>query len=211
MRNVTIRDVAGRAGVSINTVSRALTGKRDVSEKTRALVQAVAVSMDYRPNAMAQSLVGKHTRTLGLVVTDCTDHYYANVIRSAEQVASSQGFALLLVNSNESVLKEIQALSLLRERRVDGILLTAVDADAPHVQQILKRDLPIVLVSRRPKRGTYPYVGSDKVAGELLAVRHLVELGHRQIAQLGRTDSPSSAREQLEGWRKAMQKLRTYP
>jgi LacI family transcriptional regulator len=204
VKTVTIRDIAESAGVSINTVSRALNDRPDVSATTRARVRAVAEGLDYQPNAMARSLVGRRSRTIGLVVTDCTDPYYAGLIRAIEEVASAHNYALLPVSSNETVAKEAQAIRILRERRVDGILLTAVDVEAPHVRRLLQLGLPSVLVSRRPRQAAGPFVGNDNVAGEILAVRHLLDLGHRRIAAITRPGSASSARERLQGWRWAL-------
>jgi LacI family transcriptional regulator len=198
---IRLRDIAERAGVSINTVSRALNAKPDVNAETRAAVVAIARALGYTPNLLARSLLRGRSHSVGLVVTDCTDPFYAALIHAAEAVLSSSGFGLLLATSNESTDKERRALSMLRERRTDGLLLTPVDVDAAHVRQLLRGDLPVVLLGRRPAGYGGAFVGTDNVAGVRALVRHLVQLGHRGIAHVTREDRASSAAERLEGYR----------
>jgi LacI family transcriptional regulator len=201
---VRLRDIAEQAGVSVNTVSRALTGKPDINNDTRERVQALAERLGYMPNLLARSLLRGSTRTVGLVVTDCTDPFYAGLIRAVENTLSREGFGLLLATSNEHVDKERQALAMLRERRVDGLLFTPVDVAAGHVGDLLKAELPIVLLGRRPAGYEGPFVGTDNVAGARLLVRHLLKLGHTRIAHFSRSDKASSAHERLTGYRRAL-------
>ena len=201
---ITLRDVAAKAGVSLNTASRALTGKPDVNAETKARVLALAKRLGYSPNHLARSLLKGRTHTIGLVVTDCTDPFYASLIRAVEGVLSRVGYSLLLATSNEDTRKENGALSMLRERRVDGLLLTPVDVEADHLSSFLDGALPIVLVGRRPNGYKGPFVGTDNVTGGAMMTRHLISLGHRDIAHFTRSDKASSARERLLGYRTAL-------
>lgn len=201
---VRLRDVAAKAGVSLNTASRALTGKPDVNPETRARIVEIAQNLRYSPNQLARSLVRGRTHTIGLVVTDCTDPFYAALIRAVEGVLSANSFSLLLATSNESADKESAALSMLRERRVDGLLLTPVDVEADHISHFLRGSLPIVFLGRRPAGYKGPFVGTDNVAGGALITRYLIGLGHRDIAHFTRNDRASSARERLLGYRSAL-------
>ncbi len=201
---VRLRDIAAKAGVSLNTASRALTGKPDVNPETKARVVALAQKLGYSPNQLARSLVRGSTHTVGLVVTDCTDPFYATLIRAVEGVLSENTFSLLLATSNEDPQKENVALAMLRERRVDGLLLTPVDVEADHIGHFLRDSLPIVLVGRRPAGYKGPFVGTDNVAGGALITQHLIGLGHRDIAHFTRSDRASSARERLLGYRTAL-------
>lgn len=201
---VRLRDIAEQAGVSVNTVSRALTDKPDINPETRARVRTLAERLGYTPNMLARSLLRGTTRTIGLVVTDCTDPFYAALIRAVENTLSRESFGLLLATSNENVDKERQALAMLRERRVDGLLFTPVDVAADHVRHLLEADLPIVLLGRRPAGYDGPFVGTDNIAGARLLVRHLLDLGHTRIAHFSRSDKASSAHERLTGYRMAL-------
>lgn len=204
---VRLLDIAEKAGVSVNTVSRALTGKADVSPSTRMRVQEIARRMNYSANTVARSLVQGRTNTVGLIVTDCTDPYYAGLIRAIEDATSRKGFGLLLATSNEDSEKERNALFMLRERRVDGLMLTAVDVNAGHVRQLLDQDTPVVLLSRSPPNYAGSFVGIDNMEGAALAVRHLFDLGHRNIVHIGRNKPASSGVERRLGFETAMKAL----
>ena len=140
---VTLHDVARATGVSVNTVSRATTGKSDISARTRARVLEAANRLGYRPNLMARSLVQGRTRSIGLLVTDCTHPFYATLIRAVEEVAFNTGYSLLLSTSSDSQDREATALHLLAERRVDGLLLSPVRVTAPHLRALIQGDFRV--------------------------------------------------------------------
>jgi LacI family transcriptional regulator len=200
-----LRDIATRAGVSVNTVSRALTGKPDVNAETRARVQALAKELGYTPNLLARSLLRGRSSLVGFVVTDCTDPFYSGLIRAVEMALSRKGYGMLLATSNEDTHKEDRALTILQEHRVDGILLTAVDIEAEHVRRLLSGRIPVVLLGRRSRDYRGPFVGTDNIAGAELIVSHLVDQGHERIAHITRADAATSAGERLTGYRNALE------
>lgn len=200
---VTLRDIAEATGVSVNTVSRALTGKSDIHAETKERVLAAAGRLGYTPNLMARSLVQGRTRTLGLLVTDCTHPFYATLIRTVEEVAAANHYGLLLATSNEDPDKEITAVNLLAERRVDGLLLSPVDVTAPHIRPLL-RSTPCVLLARRPRSYRGAFVGTDNVEAARLGTQHLVGLGHRRIALVTRPEAVASAIDRQDGYRLAL-------
>ena len=200
----TLKDVAVEVGVSVNTVSRALTGKPDVGSDTRARVREAAERLGYTPNLLARSLVQGRTRTVGLVVTDCTNPFYATLIRAVEETVSRHGYGLLLATANENPDKEAAGLRLLQERRIDGLLLSPVRVEAPHITALVEEEVPHVLLSRRPPGYRGHFVGTDNVRGARLAVAHLIGLGHRRIAHLSRADTVSSAVERIQGYRREL-------
>ena len=188
----------------MNTVSRALTGKPDVNAETRARVQALARELGYMPNLLARSLLRGRSWLVGLVVTDCTNPFYAGLIRAAETTLSRRGYGMLLATSNEDSAKESRALTILQEHRVDGILLTAVDVRADHVQRLLSGRTPVVLLGRRDPAYAGPFVGTDNVAGAERIVRYLIARGTRRIAHIARADGATSAGERLAGYRNGL-------
>lgn len=210
-RTVTLRDIARATGVSINTVSRALTGKSDINAATKTRVQAAAERLGYRPNLPARSLVLGRTRSLGLVVTDCTNPFYAMLIRAVEDVAYRNGYALLLATSNESVEREAAALHMLGERRIDGLLLSPVAVEAAHLRLLVEGNLPCVLLTRRPVGYKGPFVGTDNAEAAELAMRHLLALGHRRIAHLTLSGGGVSARMRLLGYRRELARAGVPP
>lgn len=203
---VTIRDIAQATGVSVNTVSRALTGKHDIHAETKNRIIDAAKKLGYTPNFMARSLVQGRTRTVGLLVTDCTNPFYATLIREVERFAAANSYGLLLATSNEDPVAEAAALQLLTERRVDGLLLSPVSVEAPHLRPMLTGRLPTVLLARRPKGYRGAFVGTDNEEAARLAVRHLVELGHRRIAYITRSEKVASGVDRLAGYRKEIER-----
>jgi DNA-binding LacI/PurR family transcriptional regulator len=210
-RTVTLRDIAHATGVSVNTVSRALTGKSDINSATKARVQAAAERLGYRPNLPARSLVLGRTRSLGLVVTDCTNPFYAMLIRAVEDVAYRNNYALLLATSNESVEREAAALQMLGERRIDGLLLSPVEVKAAHLSALIERNLPCVLLTRHPSSYKGPFVGTNNAEAAELAMRHLLALGHRHIAHVTLSGGGISARTRLLAYRRELARARVPP
>jgi LacI family transcriptional regulator len=208
---VTLRDIARATGVSVNTVSRALTGKSDINSATKVRVQAAAERLGYQPNLPARSLVLGRTRSLGLVVTDCTNPFYAMLIRAVEDVAYRSGYSLLLATSNEAVERESAALQMLRERRIDGLLLSPVAVEAPHLGPFIDGTLPCVLLTRRPAEYKGPFVGTNNAQAAELAIHHLLDLGHRRIAHLTLSNGGISARTRMQAYRRELARAGVPP
>ena len=117
----TIKDVAKRAGVSVGTVSNVLAGSMTVGALVRARVEAAIAQLDYHPNQVARSLKVKSTKRLGLVVSDITNPFFAQVLRGAEDCALANGYVLITLNSDDKVEREKKILAVLRSSRVDEI------------------------------------------------------------------------------------------
>jgi len=182
---VTIKDVARESGVNISTVSRALNNGYGVNVKTRAHVLAVAGRLSYRPNRVARGLVTGRSHTLGLLVSDIRNPFFAEVARGAEDAARAAGCDLVLCNSDLDAGKQLQYVASLLEKRVDGILMNSV--------AILTRDqqarlaacgVPIVLLNRSAPNKAFSTVCADNEAGGRLAALYLLGLGHRHIAHV---------------------------
>jgi LacI family transcriptional regulator len=204
-RNVGIADIARDSGFSINTVSRALNNMPGVSPQTRARVLAVAERLRYTPSRVARSLLShKATRTLGLVVTDCTNPFYAGLIRAVEDTAFNRDYNVILCNSGESHQREIGAIRMLLENRVAGMLITPVQESSEQIMDLVEREVPFVLVARRFEDVDACYVTSDNVGGAYDAASLLVSLGHRRIGHLTGRQGISSVAERLLGYKRAL-------
>lgn len=199
-----LRDIAELAGVSINTVSRAMNDKPDINSETRARVLEIARRTGYVTNALARGLNRGRTQTIGLLVTDCSDPYYAKIIKAVEATASANDYAMLLATSGEDIDKEKRSLSVLMERGIDGLLFVPVDVTAEHVLELFERNLHTVFLARKPTEYEGVYVGTDNVKGGRLAVEHLIALGHERIARIDRPDRAVSAIEQWKGHHAAL-------
>src|SRR6516165_4729013 len=182
---VTIKDVARESGVNVSTVSRALNGEYGVHADTRELVVAVAERLRYRPNRDARGLVTGKSHTLGLVVSDIRNMFFAELARGAEDAAYRAGYDLVLCNSDLDAEKQMRYVQSLVEKRVDGILMNSVASLSRKQQdQLAAMGVPIVLLNRTAARQSFSTICSDNEAGGALAAEYLLGLGHRRIAHL---------------------------
>jgi LacI family transcriptional regulator len=201
----TIKDIAKRAGVSTATVSYVLNGNRYVSDDLKERVLTVVAELDYRPNAVAQSLRQKKTRTIGLLVPDNSNPFFAEVAKGVEDAGFESGVSVILCNSDGSFNRELRYLQLLRDKQVDGIILMPTTPRTDHIASIVERTIPVVIFYRQVPDLNIDSLVVDNFGGGYLATRHLVELGHTQIACVAPASikSPSSLR--VIGFRKAME------
>lgn len=204
--NPTIKDIAARAGISYATVSRALNGKYGVSRATREKVIALAEEMGYRPNAIAQGLVNRSTKTIGLVIPDITSPFYPRVALGIEDTMVKAGFSVFLCNTNWNLDRERGYLSHLSQKQVDGILLSSIASTASEVEAEIPGSLPLVYLSSYPEGTDKSYVRIDNIMGADMAVSHLLSRGRRRIAFIGSAQEPHSLEDRLEGYRKALKR-----
>jgi LacI family transcriptional regulator len=199
-RHVRLTDLARAAGVSISTVVRGLAGRPDVSAATRRRVCRIAARLGYTPNAIARSLVNRRTRTLGLLVNDCTNPFYSVLIEAIQQTAAKHGYAVVLGTSGERPEREVESLRVLLERRVDGLLVTPVGREAAHLRRLARGRTPFVLMSRHLAGLPADLVATDHRLAGLVATRHLVRThGYRGVAHLTADDRVSSVRDLCRG------------
>ena len=188
---MTIEDVAARAGVSIATVSRALTNAKVVRPETRDRVLIAVEALGYRPSGTARALARRRTHTLGLIMTDLAQPFYAELTRAVEAAARSRGYTVVLANGAGDIQREASYLDLLAERRVDGILVASWGVTARHVDWLIDAPVEVVLVSCRAPGVDLPAILSGSRDGARLAAEHLIALGHRRLAEV--TGPPNSA------------------
>lgn len=189
---VTISDVAREANVSTQTVSRVLNQKGEIRPETRRIVQDAIDRLGYRPNAVARSLVTNRTSTLGVIVPDIGNPYFADVVRGTDDAAREHGFNVLLCNTDQVPEREEAAFLALEDKRVDGIILCATRIPEERLKQLLANRTNVVLVNREGLEGAVGSVRADDELGAMLAVRHLVSRGRRNITFLaGRPGGPS--------------------
>jgi LacI family transcriptional regulator len=194
---VTIVDIAKKLGVSPMTVSRALRGGAEVSEKTRRRVLRCAQELGYRPNRWARSLVTRKTAMIGVVIPDISHSFFAEVTRGVEEVMSPAGYNLLLCDSCLDPEKEKDEIDMLVTSRVEGLIVASEQPeDSPGTFQRLRESgVPFVLVDRYFRRCNFPAVVVDDVEVGRLATQHLIALGHRRIAHIrGPEFSPAALR-----------------
>lgn len=201
---VTIRDVAYRAGVSNNTVSRVLNDRPDVSPVTRVRVQNVIAELGYRPNSLARSLLRRESRTIGLVVTDCTNPNTARQIRAVQQTMAAGGYAVLIFDTQEDAERQEDALRVLEEKVVDGIIITPATIHDDALAHLAGR-LPITLLNREMDGlAGCDVVLNDNLEGARVAVAHLIANGHTRIGYVTAMRDVSTVRDRLRGYQVAL-------
>ena len=199
----TIRDVAARAGVATATVSNVLTGRRPVAEKLREAVLEAVQALGYERNHLAASLRLQRTRTVGIVVPDLTNPFFAELVREIEEVAARSGFQILLVDSNENATQEAARIRALLTRRIDGLILVPT-TDEVASSAATHGAPPTILVDRGLELAGFDSVGTDNLEAGYLGCRHLLELGHHDIALLVTTRSLGNIRDRIDGYRRAL-------
>ena len=200
----TVHDVARRAGVSTSTVSHVVNRTRFVSDELRERVLAAMHELDYTPNAAARMLTLKRSRTIGLIVSDIRNPFFASVARGVEDVAQEQGYTLVLCNSDENAEREAACLKALETRAVDGVLLASAGVANEHLSRLVRAGYPIVLVDRDlPDLGA-PAILLDNEGAAYGAVKHLIAAGHRRIAMLSGRASISTTTERIAGYQRAL-------
>lgn len=203
----TIKDVAKLAGVSISTASVALSGRGPVSQATRRRVLEAAEALDYRPNAIARSLVTKRTRTVGLVLSDITDPYFHEIAKGVEAVLSGAGYALILADTDHSVEKELRSLETFRSHQVAGVILAGSGTEeSRELVRLDQDDVAVVTLGRR--HSNWPFVAVDNVHAAFMATEHLIETGRRRIGFIAGPKGLLAAEERRQGYRRALARHR---
>ncbi len=199
----TIRDVAARAGVATATVSNVLTGRRRVAESLRQVVLEAVDALDYQPNHLAASLRLQRTRSIGVVVPDLTNPFFAGLVRHIEERAVHDGYQILLVDSNEEADRETARVRALLGRRIDGLVLVPTRDEAA-ARRLYGNAAPTVIIDRGLDVADVDSVGIDNFAASRLGCEHLLALGHRDIALLVTDERLSNIRDRIEGYRRAL-------
>jgi len=202
----TVYDVAAEAGVSTQTVSRVLNNYSKVSKDTRERVLAAIEKLHYEPNSLAQGLVTRRTKTIGVVVYDISNPFYGQLVRGVSDTAYAGGYEVIIGNSDADPKKDISYLRVFSRRRVDGILATIADPSTSHLGQWLHASCPVVFLDKFFRSESCSFVTVNNRRASCEAVEHLLSLGHRRIGILTASSTASdSIQERYEGYRVALQ------
>ena len=197
-------DVAERAGVSKATVSHVINDTRFVESATKARVREAISALGYRPNVAARSLTTQRTRIIGLIVSDITNTFFAELMRGIEDVLIENGYSLMLCNTNEVLEREEYYMDILLRQGVDGIIAAATSQEWDTLNEAAKLNIPIVMLDRTFENADCPYVGVNNSHGATLGTRHLIECGYREIGILAGFQRLSTMRERLAGFARAL-------
>lgn len=209
-RNVAnIRELAKSLDLSVTTVSRVLNGKAElyrISKKTKERVLLAAKEHRYIPNKIARGLKTDKTETLGLIIPDIANPFFADIAKSIEMEARSKGFSILLFDSNEDIAVEKELFILLLGHKVEGIIIAPVGTEFEHLVEIYETGLPLVIIDRYSPGINLPYITSDNYQGAYEAVNHFISMGHRRIACIQGIKNSQPNKERVAGYLDAMEK-----
>ena len=201
-QQATIKEVARLAGVAPSSVSRVLNERADVSAQMRARVMQAAEKLGYQPDFLAQSLRLGLTRTVGFVVRDIANPLFAGIVKGSEQELENHGYSILLMNSLGDPLLDAKHVGVLRQRRVDGLILSLQSEVNVNTRRALRGiTTPIVLLDREIKAVTADAVYFDHSTGVSQAVKALVTLGHRHVCLVVGNSDTRGSRERVRGFR----------
>ena len=202
---MTIRDIAEEAGVSTATVSRVMNNPSEVAPATRAAVATVIARHGYLSNGIAVSLASARSGTLGVVIPTITNSIYAASTQAIQSVAQAAGYTVLLGVSEFSSTAEDEVIRQLLKRRVDGLILTGGERSPALYDFIRSNQVSFIITWKRTEAAGMASVSFDNYEGARLAMRHLIELGHRDIALVcGRSEVNDRARERRKAYEDAM-------
>ncbi|MDF2706737.1 MAG: ribose operon repressor RbsR [Nonomuraea muscovyensis] len=198
-----IKDVAAQAGVSVATVSRVLNDNPSVTEETRNRVHDAMAALNYRPNAVARSLRTEATRTLGLIIGDILNPFFAELARAVEDEAREAGYTVVIGNADERADQQDHYVRTLMEQRVDGLIICPTAEVTPLVEEVSKGQRPLVFLDRTLTGIDVPSVRADGAAAITELVAHLRALGHRRVAFVSGPGTLSTGRERTAAFLRA--------
>lgn len=203
-RTASLKDVATAAGVSVTTVSRMLNGSLQLPPDTKLRIDNAIAELNYEPNPHARRLSRGRSDTVGLVVPDIANPFFATLVAAVEEEADKRGLALSLHATLNRTGREISYLTALARNHVDGLLFVTNHPDTGELVSLINRAGKVVIVDEDVPNATVPKLFSDNEQGGYLAGRHLAEYGHRNVVFIGGPGEMISARRRAKGLERAL-------
>ncbi|RHW40775.1 catabolite control protein A [Neobacillus notoginsengisoli] len=204
--NITIYDVAREANVSMATVSRVVNGNPNVKPATRKKVMEVIDRLGYRPNAVARGLASKRTTTVGVIIPDISNIFFAELARGIEDIATMYKYNIILSNSDQNKEKELHLLNTMLGKQVDGLVFMSGNITPEHVEEFKKSPVPIVLAGSIEQTQEIPSVNIDYEQAVYDSVKEFTDRGHKNIAfVIGPLHEPKNSENKLTGYKRALE------
>ncbi|RED93020.1 LacI family DNA-binding transcriptional regulator [Marinoscillum furvescens] len=203
---VKITDIATELGVSPSTVSRALSNGGRISQQTRQAVLDLAEKWGYKPNPFAVNLLKKQSRNIGLILPEFTHHYFSKVLDGVNRVVNEHGYHLFINTHEGDYHKEVKAVNMLNNMRVDGIIASYArgTSDFNHFLDAIEDNVPVVFVDRMCEDLDTSYVVTDDFPGSVESVRHLVNTGCQKIVHIAGPENLSTSFNRLTGYKEGL-------
>ncbi len=206
----TLKQIAKELGVSVSTVSKALNNSPEISEVTKVKIQEFAKLKNYKPNIMALNLKNRKTKTIGVILPNILNSFFAKVFTGIEKVAEENGYHIITCISNESLEKEIHAMEILSNGTIDGFILSISEESQKenyfeHFTDCINDGVPIVMFDRVTDKVKCDKVIVDDLDSAFDATQHLIDLGCKKIALLSSIDNLSVGKFRANGYYKALE------
>ena len=201
---VTIKDIAKQTDVSHSTVSRALHGSPLIAKNTAERIRQTALELGYFPSAAARSLKTNRSQALGVILSSVEDPFFSEILQGIEEVAQERGYSLFMAASQRDPEREQAIVRAMSEHRVDGVIICSASFKAEQLGQFLAYGVPIVVVNNQAAEDYRYSIYHDDVDGTRQITRHLLDLGHREIAYLGNSSSGRTTLDRLTGFQQEM-------
>ena len=206
----TLKQIAKELGVSVSTVSKALSDSSEISESTKIKIKEFAALKNYKPNSIAKNLKNQRTNTIGVIIPNILNPFFAKVFSGIEKRALERGYNVITGISNESQKKEEQVMEMLNNGTIDGFVIslaeeTQSEKNYSHIKEILNSGTPIVMFDRVADEIKCDKVIVDDLDSAYDATNHLIKIGCRKIALLSTIDNVSVGKLRLEGFKKAIE------
>jgi len=206
VKNLTLKDLAQKLGLSISTVSRALQNNPSINNETRVKVNKLAKDLGYYPDVLAKSLKNKKSFTIGVIVPEISHFFFSSVIDGIEEKTNNNGYTILVTKSNEDMKREIINIESLISNRVAGIIASISQStnSGSHFNQIIKRGIPLVLFDRVLDNLNVPKVVGNDFEKIYEIVSHLINSGYKHIGYLGGPSNLNISKNRIDGYTKAL-------
>jgi LacI family transcriptional regulator len=203
-----IKDVAERANVSITTVSHVINKTRYVSDELVARVHKAMEDLDYRPNSLARGLRSGKTKTIGLVIPDISNQFFAEISRKIEDKGFDYDYSVILCNTDDDKNKEKNYIDVLIAKQIDGILFISTGEYTNNLEKTIEFNIPIVVVDRDIDEINADIVLVDNNDGGFKATKYLIELGHQRIACIAGPSQTTPSAQRIAGYQRALEEAR---
>ena len=205
----TLKQIAKELHVSVSTVSKALNDSPEISTQTKVKIKEYAKLKNYKPNVIGLNLKNRKTKTIGVIIPNILNSFFAKVFSGIEKVADEKGYNVIMCISNESLVKEIHTLDMLSNGTIDGFILSVSEEaqklqDYNHFSEIINEGTPIVMFDRIAEGINCDKVIVDDFDSSYNATKHLINLGCKNIALVSSIDNLSVGKLRAEGYLKAL-------
>ena len=214
MKKTSIKDIARAAGVSIALVSYVLNGKEKQARIGKEIAETIkrkAKELNYQPNQIAKSLKTGKTHTIGLIVADISNPFFANIARTIEDEAKKSNYTVIFGSSDESPEKSKTLINVFLERQVDGFIIAPTEKSETQIKYLTSLNIPVVLIDRYFPDLDTNYAVTDNLKASFTAVNHMIETGHKNIAMIAYASKLIHMQDRKKGYKKALKENGLLP